>query len=744
MVPDPLPLSRSHVLMNKFESPDCADYGVVAGKIQNMLEKIRKGSLLEQADAWMCETYYTIDRLNVKRLSGVKLSMDACYINLAIVEQPGSNAAHPKGDPKKRNPLPQSSPFSLSARLKIDTPDKNTEVKLPTLFRPRKGPDGETIEPRRILIRGRAGVGKTTLCKKIVYDFTYGTWKDLFDRILWIPLRNLKGWAPSEYNLEQLFYHEYFYGEYNKGRLLAREMWRAVEERKGRGTLFVLDGLDEVARDLQSDSNLTRLLATLLNQPNVIITSRPYGTLPFDLQLPDLELETIGFYPGQVQEYIEKVLSDNQQKVKDIKLFLENRLLIQGLVRIPIQLDALCFTWDESFSHNPPLHTMTAMYRAIELRLWKKDILLLGKTRDGEKVVEASIETASRVTIEGFLEDEISFLEHLAFTGLHSDKIDFGLEYRKAVAETFVPKLLLDNALPCLSFLRTADVSPEDQNFHFLHLTFQEYFAARYFVRQWTSDLDLEWLAIETRDNLQNVPLNRPHRENADSYLKRYKYALRYDIFWRFVTGLLQVNHDEEQLCRLFRTIKDEPRDLLGPVHQRLVMHCLNEVAPSQDEVAPSQDEVAPSQDILKFKEIRKDLEDQLKQWVLFECRFNFNEEGRSQLAAEMEFPERILDHLLYYESDDIARIVLRSRHAMPKVSPTIMKFAASCLIDRDKDSASESLKRAALNTFERYQEALSEEITLRIAALLLHNDNDIQRAAGKVLGRQTLSEKVL
>lgn len=716
--------------MNKFESPGCLDYGLVAGKIQNMLEKIRKGSLLEQADAWMCETHYTIDRLNVKRLSGVKLSMDACYINLAIVKQPGSNAAHPKGAPKKRNSLPQSSPFSLSARLKIDTPDKNTEVNLRTLFKSRKGPDGESIKPRRILIRGRAGVGKTTLCKKIVHDFTHDRWKDLFDRIVWIPLRNLKGWRPSEYNLEELFYHEYFYSEYKKGRVLAHEMWRAVEERKGRGTLFVLDGLDEVARDLQSDSNLTRLLETLLNQPNVIITSRPYGTLPFDLRPLDLELETIGFYPGQVQEYIEKVLSDDQQKVKDIKLFLENRPLIQGLVRIPIQLDALCFTWDESFSHNPPLHTMTAMYRAIELRLWKKDILLLGKTHDGEKVVEASIRTASRATIEAFLEDEICFLEHLAFTGLHSDKIDFGSEYLKALAKTFVPKLFLNNALPCLSFLRTADVSPEDQNFHFLHLTFQEYFAARYFVRQWTSDHDLEWLAIETRDTLQSVPLNHPHRGNAESYLKRYKYALRYDIFWRFVTGLLQVNDDEEQLCRLFLTIKDEPRDLLGPVHQRLVMHCLNEVAPSQD--------------LLKFNEIREDLEDQLKQWVLFECRFNFNEEGRSQLAAEMEFPERILNQLLYQESDDVARIVLRSRHAMPKASLIIMTFAASCLLDRGRDSATESLKRAALNTFERYQEALPEEVNLHIAALLLHNNDDIQRAAGKALGRQTLSDEVL
>ncbi len=53
-----------------------------------------------------------------------------------------------------------------------------------------------------------------------------------------------------------------------------------------------------------------------------------------------LELETIGFYPDQAEEYIAKNLR-NLLKADAIHSFLKHRLLLQGLVRIPIQLDAL-------------------------------------------------------------------------------------------------------------------------------------------------------------------------------------------------------------------------------------------------------------------------------------------------------------------------------------------------------------------------------------------------------------------
>ncbi|KAL8303425.1 hypothetical protein RB600_007056 [Gaeumannomyces tritici] len=710
-------LNRSHVLMNKFSHsrckdhcPECGDYESVAGKIQDILGKIRAGSPLKQADAWIRDNHYTTERLKIERLSGEQLSMDQCYINLAIVEQPGRDAARPDEGSDRDTP-PQSSPFSLSARLKIETPDKNIRVELPTLFNPRKGRDGHTTQPRRILIRGRAGVGKTTLCKKMIHDHIHHrTWEDLFDRILWVPLRALKRKPDRGYNLEGLFLRDFFSGTPDR-ESFAKELEKALHATELGRTLFVLDGLDEVSEGLDTDSEMCEFLELLLNQPNVIITSRPSATLPDHLR-PDLELETIGFYPDQVTEYTKKALRD-PHKLPEVQSFLQRRPLIHGLVRIPIQLDALCFTWDDLNDKDERLQTMTSLYRNIELKLWRKDVLRLEKAQ-----TKSHFKTASRATIEYLVKDEISFLERLAFAGLHNDTIDYGSDHRNAIADRFVPPLSLDKTLPRLSFLRTSDRSAKhsDQNCHFLHLTFQEYFAARYFVRRWTGgkgkgDNDIgTWLELQDG---RGAPVN------TVSYLQEHKYNARYDIFWRFVTGLLHANPDKEQLCRFFRTIEDEPRDLLGPVHQRLVMHCLSEV-PSEE---------------TEFKQLRERLEDQLKQWLLFECRFS----EHSQLAAEMEFPEKILGDVLKEASKDVEKKILHSLKAKPSISPAIIQAVAASLKDPESNVRSAAVKALG------QRPDLPEAILQAVAASLKDPDSDVRFAAAGALGRRPdLPEAIL
>lgn len=135
------------------------------------------GSLLTISpgpDAWIQNEYYQ-DKLNIVRLSGDHLSMDQCYINLAIVETSNRKADRLKegSDEEKgseeeegsdeADSTPQYLPFSILARQKVGMPDKTAQVEFASLFNDRKGPQSKTIKPRRILIRGRAGVGKTTL-----------------------------------------------------------------------------------------------------------------------------------------------------------------------------------------------------------------------------------------------------------------------------------------------------------------------------------------------------------------------------------------------------------------------------------------------------------------------------------------------------------------------------------------------------------------------------------------------------
>ncbi|GIC94571.1 uncharacterized protein Aud_001900 [Aspergillus udagawae] len=717
MVPNPIPLKRSHILMNKFPGPNDPDYVAVAGKIRILIDDICEASSLKKADDWIRYNHYTPDRLEIERLSGETLSMEQCYINLALVEQLGDIESHSEeGDA-------QPSPFSFAARLKVETPEKNLQVDLRTIFEKCKRPRRPTTEPRRILILGRAGVGKTVLCKKIVYDFIHhDTWKDLFDRVLWVPLRNLKGKSKEGYNLADLFFQEYL-SQTPKGKVLAHELWVALKASKYRRTLFVLDGLDEVSAELDESSKVFSLLQFLLQLPNVIITSRPHGSLPYWLKWTfDLELEAIGFYPDQVNDYIKNAFTRPEtgeadlEKVDKVQSFLQKHQLIQGLVRIPTQLDALCYTWDDFDGKSIP-QTMTAVYHAIEQRLWKKDAVRLEKQTQAQMNVARPREIRSSVQAEAYL------LEIIAFTGMHNDVIVFEPKHCDAIFEQFEPPrtdLFLDETLCRLSFLRTSDPSLKErnQNYHFIHLTFQEYFAARYFVRQW-----------EAREPLTCLMLNSRKIENVYpvEFLRRHKYHTRYDILWRFVAGLLDSKGEAETL-RFFKVIGEKPLDLLGPTHQRLVIHCLSEVRHPFP--------------------LRSKLEGHLSRWLIFQCQ-KIREWDvpdvpflwLDTLASEIEFPEQAIADVLQKEEDDVRMVALRSMESRRGIPLQVTEIVTSWL----QGGVSDRLTRSVLHLFQSSRDQLPRATLNMIQERLVDRDPGVRSAAIEALGHQlNLSEETL
>ncbi|EFX03859.1 pfs domain containing protein [Grosmannia clavigera kw1407] len=654
IVEHPIPLDRTHVLMNKFAGPRDLEYEKVAGRIEDFLRSSRKTFFLDRADAYIKENCEK--KLTILRLSGDSLPMNQCYINLAVVEQQGTKTANSAERDAK------VSPFSLSHRLSVDTPDKQTQIVLSTIFESRKNRDGTTKTPRRILIRGRAGVGKTTLCKKMVYEFVHEhKWQPLFDRVLWVPLRRLKRWSSASYTFEELFRREVFQNcEEALRYLFVRSLRRALDEDR---ILFILDGLDEVSQEWARDNDGYDFLRDLLNQKNVVVTSRPYFKLPDGINPMDLELETLGFYPKQVEEYVNTTFGNSgTQKAEEVRLFLQTHPLIQGLVRIPVQLDALCYNWGGSIDLGSKPETMTAMYQAIENGLWKKDAFLLGKIQ-----TENELQSASPKTMERMMEREIGFLESLAFSGLCSDTIEFETRISSTILHnTDDPKNgnPPDKILPRLSFLRTSDppdsTSGSQQSCHFLHLIYQEYFAARYFVRKWKSGEDLEPFTITDKSGSKRCVRGK----GIGTTIFLHQHKARYDILWRFVAGLLDSgdgHSDEQDTLRFFQTIDEKPRDLLGPAHQRLLMHCLGEVSPN----------------LL----IRPTLEKNLTSWLLFESSFE-----NASLAREVELPDNVLMAALEDGSNKYNIAV--SLNGRPTIPSSIVKLATSWLADDYNDKA--------------------------------------------------------
>lgn len=700
---NPVALDRPHVLMNKFPGPDDSDYKKVVEIISRFLEDMRTESPLEQAESWIRQKHYNEQRLKIQRLSGESLDIDRCYINLALLKTRQT-------DISVDNEASPSSPFTLNERLRVHTPPEDLRVELLKLFEPR---NRNEEPPRRILIRGRAGVGKTTLCKKIVHDFVHrGMWQSLFKRLVWVPLRNLQSLSKNQYNLGGML-KTIFFELHPNGESLGDAMWQHIEGTKAQDTIFLLDGLDEVTEIITSTGHRpphlgNEFLGELLDRPNVIITTRPHAAFPGDLRRLDLELDTIGFTPDQVNQYIEAIMPNDKDA---IDAYLQKNRIMQSLVRIPIQLDALCYTWQESprfsSSSNGALETMTAVYQAMTAELWRKDNDRILRYGPIGSIVPAEMDPSAS--------PEYNDLGYLAFSGLCGNVIEFqpgqrdGL-YRHILqdrqAKGIQSIFTIDETFARLSFLRTSGTSGElrHQSFHFIHLTFQEYFAAKHFVKAWKFDQTIRYTQLDGGQ----AAMRETREVSCHDFLQKHKYNARYDIMLRFVAGLLDAEGDS-YITNFFEALEREPIDLLGPTHQRLIMHCVAEL-------------VQPNSTGL-----RTSLENQLSQWLEFECEVR----GTSRFATETELSERVLILVLERASEKVKITILRVLGQRRNLSLHMVEFVGYWL---QRQNASQQLRVEGLKMLAHEGGRLPTPILNVVMTWINDEDQKTREAAQCVL----------
>jgi len=424
---------------------------------------------------------YHAPDLFVIRVSGQELDLETCFVNLAIVEAPEHRQME-KQDLKAQAAIFHRIPSSE----KVQNTDTQSLIALEQLFNKRKR-GGKEAEPKRILVQGRAGIGKTTLCKKLVHAHQNGLRRDLFDTVLWLPLRQLRGLKSR--TLEGLFREKVFIAQDFDQEQAALARALAACAQKGR-VLFILDRLDEIVTDTggEESRNFRSFLKTLLEQQHVVITSRHSG-LDSELLPPiDLELETVGFSQLNVKDFVIKVLEP--EAARTVQDFIHRTPLIRGLVNIPVQLDVICFSWD-SLPKDGAAITMTGLYQLMVRKLWCKDARRLKRTAGGMDLTERQIGQLAPMDIDDLMAIELQHLGYLAFKGMannHQIEFDerdllcaFGdLKDRAAEKSRLLPPQLVE-VMKQTSFLHTADADLHHENgssrqaWHFLHLTFQEY-----------------------------------------------------------------------------------------------------------------------------------------------------------------------------------------------------------------------------------------------------------------------------
>ncbi|KAF9904313.1 hypothetical protein EC991_002864, partial [Linnemannia zychae] len=584
---------------------------------------------------------YHAPNLNIPSFLEKNLMIDTCFINLAIVE------ASAQRDKEKQKLKKQAAVFHrIPSSEAVKGSNIALSIRLEQLFDKRKLCNGKDGIPQKILVQGRAGIGKTTLCKKIVHLHQSELWADRFEAVLWLPLRRLRG--STSRTLENLLRDK---------------------------VLFILDGLDEIVIDAQSeDSSIKALLRKLLDQKQVVVTSRPSGIDASLLQSIDLELETIGFSQQDVKDFIGRILEPGPART--VQDFIQRTPLIHGLVNIPVQLDVICFCWEPLLKDGfEP--TMTTLYQLLMNHL-------------------------GFLAFRGLLNNYQIEFDHKSLLNTFSDLKD----YRKKLGnETTAARLL--NDLKKTSFLHAADADLDpnkknsQQTWSFLHLTFQEYFAATWIASKMMANGD---------DGL-NLSAGLMEIVPTVLFVQEHKYDPRFEIVWWMVAGLLK----REALGKFFDLLQGEPRDLIGGRHQQLLASCLHE---ARSQLAPA---IVAEYDL------------ELTKWLKFEMQTcQHDRDSISRLGSQHSFPEVILLESLGPDCP-WKSILMDTLGARSTLSDSAIQF----LIDALKDDDTYLRSSAALSLYK--QSTLSEPALMSIFAVL--NNEDGSPAPSVVCSQFSLSE---
>ena len=191
-----------------------------------------------------------------------------------------------------------------------------------------------------ILIEGAPGIGKSVLLKEIAYRWGKKQLLQTFKFVLLVCLRD-----PSLQRINSLndLLHLIYEEDENPTEVLSA-CSQYITKDNGKCLTLLLDGYDEYPSNLQQNSFIAKILKRkILPNCGLVVSSRPHASE--HLQKPDIRVDILGFTETERKHCIEKALSDQPHKIKELTQYLHQQPSIDSICFIPFNMFVLLYLY---------------------------------------------------------------------------------------------------------------------------------------------------------------------------------------------------------------------------------------------------------------------------------------------------------------------------------------------------------------------------------------------------------------